>query len=924
MLKTTSKVNCRQIAGIVTAIVTSWGIVQVGAAERTWQSHPPARPLAEPSQRAMAAGPAFFVDPVKGDDSAAGSQVQPWRTLGHGMKQLRPGDTLYLRGGVYHEHVSATLLGTAEKPITLAGYPGELAVLDGGIAEFLETPQTAWEPCTTGVAGEFWSTKTYPDLEQREGELRVGLLGRFADSMTPLHGYWHHPDLQSDNPYWTLGGGEKVKPDAHVYCGPGLWYDPATDRIHCRLAHTQLPGLGDDNYRGETDPRKLALVIAGWRHGSVLTLEDSQHVRLQDLVVRGARQPTVQILGGHHVDLDGLTVYGGQACLKVDGVQGFRMVHTACRGLAAPWTFRGSLKYRSIESRLFTTGGWDPTGADGRFYEMTYCEFTDSVDGIFIGNIFGVSFDHNLVENVSDDGIFLTAATGYDGQTPGGAVTIEHNRFARCLTCFAFGVGHARQRTIEDVSKGKWGTRQTGRGVVISRNVFDFRRPVLYHWPTGPNEKQEIDFLGRFAGDHGSPAWEPMLIHNNTLITGDPPRYEYGTDGFSRAVASTTRGVANNLICQLHGLPGNWLPPGEAHYSADHNLMWTVDEQARATPAVKPRYPRDQIPPPAEWAAHDQFVDPKFVSFDADWRKPIDLRLRAESPAIDAGRETEQRSNLQAAPSLRTLDQGLPDIGAIPLGAPMWPVGVYGRLDVGGNPLEINRELSLNRQLDFDLVDRSDKQVAVVTGYPAFDAPLVAYALRKRGRKVVEFEKQWLDPREYAKYEAVVIDGSFARAGLKTTKFADDELPIVRKYLEEGGTLWLFRDRHDVFASDAGKQMLEQLVGKQTRDSSKEFVVRLPDDGWIAHFGKSGADLAWLAKAQGGLQLSQGDALIATPAGRAILGRVKIGKGNLIYVGWSPAAATPHGRNSAVTVADEKAFADQMLVITRIAETVCK
>ena len=55
--------------------------------------------------------------------------------------------------------------------------------------------------------------------------------------------------------YWTLGGGEKTKPDAHVYCGPGLWFNPETSRIHCRLAHTKLPGLGENNYTGETDPR---------------------------------------------------------------------------------------------------------------------------------------------------------------------------------------------------------------------------------------------------------------------------------------------------------------------------------------------------------------------------------------------------------------------------------------------------------------------------------------------------------------------------------------------------------------------------------------------------------------------------------------------------------------------------------------------
>ena len=34
-----------------------------------------------------------------------------------------------MRRGVYHEHVTVSLNGTATQPITLRGYPGELAVL---------------------------------------------------------------------------------------------------------------------------------------------------------------------------------------------------------------------------------------------------------------------------------------------------------------------------------------------------------------------------------------------------------------------------------------------------------------------------------------------------------------------------------------------------------------------------------------------------------------------------------------------------------------------------------------------------------------------------------------------------------------------------------------------------------------------------
>ena len=62
-------------------------------------SHPTLRPLPEISQRPLGNGPNFFVDPVKGNDAAAGSEVAPWRTINHALKLLNAGDTLVLPSG---------------------------------------------------------------------------------------------------------------------------------------------------------------------------------------------------------------------------------------------------------------------------------------------------------------------------------------------------------------------------------------------------------------------------------------------------------------------------------------------------------------------------------------------------------------------------------------------------------------------------------------------------------------------------------------------------------------------------------------------------------------------------------------------------------------------------------------------------------
>ncbi len=892
------------------------------AAEFT--SHAPVRPLPQASSRPLAAGPAKFVDAKNGDDANDGSEQKPWRTLGLAVTKLQPGDTLYLRGGVYYEHVRTTLIGTAEQPITIRAYPGELVTLDGGLPEFQLDHAASWESDPDGVAGEYRSTKTYPDQGSTAGDLKIGAVGLFVDSLLPLHGYWHHPDLQSDNPYWTLGGGEKTKPDAHVYCGPGLWYNPETSRIHCRLAHTKLPGLGDNNYTGETDPRKIPLVVATYGAGPVLQLQHSRYVRLQDLVIRGARSETLSLDGGANLELDGLTIYGGGACLGAPGIHGLRVANTACRGLAGPWTFRGSLKYRSLESRIIRTGGWDPSGDDGRDYEFANCEFTDSVDGVFIGNIHRVAFHHNLVENISDDAVFVTSNTAYDGTTPGGGSWFYQNRFARNLTCFAFGVGHGRQKAIGDGQSNATTKRQLGEGMWIARNVFDFRRSVMYHWPTGPDDVQEIVSLGRFAGDHGSPARERMEIVHNTVLAGDTPRYEYGTDGFSGAMQQgTRRRVYNNIIYQLKGLPGDYLPPGDTDYAVDGNMLWSVDTTV-GTVDWKPRYLKDKTPPKAEWAAHDKYADPQFVAYDADWRKPVDLRLRDGSPAIDGGVSALDvepgRGLLYAVPE----DKGAPDVGALARGSEIPRIGCFGRFDLCGNPVPADpKPQSITWQFapvpTAELPPLVDKPAVVVTGYPAFDAPLVLYALRKAGVPVVELERQWLDPKDYAKYGTIIVDGSFTRGKIVPDKFSSADLVHVKKFLEAGGTLWLCRDRQDLFLDREPKIFLYELTGGFTSDRSLDHTVLKPDHPWVRGLPPT-SELAWLlSKNAKPLSIKKGEVLIGTSSGNALLGRIPVGAGQIIYLGFSPAASLPNGREK-VTVAQEREFTEQMQVLTNIVD----
>src|SRR4051794_4857539 len=136
-------------------------------ADATFASHPPMRPLPTARSFPLASGPKLFVDPARGNDANAGSEAAPWKTLTHAVRRLKPGDTLYLRGGIYYEKVALSRSGTEQAPITISGYPGEQAILDGGLREFYEHPDKAWQPSPGGAEGEYISTASYQHLDDR-------------------------------------------------------------------------------------------------------------------------------------------------------------------------------------------------------------------------------------------------------------------------------------------------------------------------------------------------------------------------------------------------------------------------------------------------------------------------------------------------------------------------------------------------------------------------------------------------------------------------------------------------------------------------------------------------------------------------------------------------------------------------------------
>jgi hypothetical protein len=85
------------------------------------------------------------------------------------------------------------------------------------------------------------------------------------------------------------------------------------------------------------------------------------------------------------------------------------------------------------------------------------------------------------------------------------------------------------------------------------------------------------------------------------------------------------------------------------------------------------------------WTTHDRVADPKFMSFPIEEKPAADLRLKSDSPAVNAGLKLPT----DWPDPLRESDTDAPDIGAMPLSFKPWGVGVDGRIPLFGETVHL-------------------------------------------------------------------------------------------------------------------------------------------------------------------------------------------------------------------------------------------
>lgn len=466
-----------------------------------------------------ATGPFFYVDPA-GDDGNPGSEAAPWQTFTFAATQLGPGDTLIAAGGTYHESdIGISADGTADEPITIQAAEGETPIIDGSLAAYRTSGNSAWENvsgnlyrtvATLASPGDFGYTgridvggTLYLLTAYRDNDVDTGLafLSAVADLFDPA------------NPYY-MGPGICHHTDGHVY----IRLDPNSSAAQWS-AVTPLD-------IADKDPRNHAIYLAPNNVGIDIAGDF--------LVIDGIE------LRHHWNSVSGV---GADATIKNLTMRPSRF---GARVGAARWTFdnvtmqfdrpswiaRSDVKSFPEPGKDTRTGGIDWQGTVGGQF------INGSIIGAFDGMLV-LSNEHDLTvlnsvfADCFDDGVQMGSAA-YD-------MEYGYNTFT--------GSGISHDGSGSDASN-------TPDSVYVHHNVFDntstifwARKPAI---GVDPPDNGDGGYLcPHIFGSHGVPDFDdPWKIYNNTIVHVSAPgavgvnQYMYHGD----AAGTGIHEVYNNLI----------------------------------------------------------------------------------------------------------------------------------------------------------------------------------------------------------------------------------------------------------------------------------------------------------------------------------------------------------------------------------------
>ena len=479
-------------------------------------------------------GVTYYLAP-DGDDANDGSIDHPWATLAHALTQLGPGDTLQLRQGTYYEHhLTIDLQGAEAAPITIEAYPGEEAVVDGGIDDFLNAPNTRWELVDAGI-----------DLYRSIDTFSADEVGAWlVDDLLHLVTYDSDANLESTN-HGPVNGYDPI------YQGPGIQLR-ADGHLYIRLAQNPndlIDANGEAIAPIPADVNPNHNNIVPFFSSALIYLDAASYVQFRNLGFSHAKYLFDVRNASHHVLFQNCTFHAGSYGMVVRDAHDFDIRQCEFDGGMPRYVYWTDVKNAGHEvAEAYPEHQSKAISGNLSGFDIRDCVFRKSMDGVGVmdGSV-GVHIEHNRFLEMRDDALDLR---------PGIAdVEIAHN--------VLWSVGSGVSMTGADADP-------LGH-VYIHHNIID--ASIYQHGGREGNYRGDdwpvwtvIDPFGSHGEDEA--AW--WKVYNNTIITRKNG-YETTPAGPHAITANPEKFIYNNIFLVLDDrtiFRGDHADSG-AHYDGD-------------------------------------------------------------------------------------------------------------------------------------------------------------------------------------------------------------------------------------------------------------------------------------------------------------------------------------------------------------------
>lgn len=517
-------------------------------------------------------------------DTNPGTEAQPFKTISAAMKQIAPGDTVYVKDGVYRERVDSPLEDwkDPEKRCTLAAFPGSRPIIKG--SDVVSGPWQQPDPARPiyFVPRDLYTQMVFSD----EQPLRqIGLRGNVKRSE------------KTDGFKWKRQWDGKDLADLKPGC---FYYDDTAKRLYVWL----VDGTNPDQHVIEAAVRTRAVTLQGTWTLSGLTMKhiaDGMWPDEQAVGVSGNRclVENCHITQNEFVGL----IVSGEDCV----IKGNEIAYNGLMGLTS------NVGYRMlVEGNEFHHNAW-----------------SGDVECLTAGNKMVTWRDSAFLRNWWHDE--PAAALWLD--ISDGNILIAENRFDDCACGIYFEICRwavIANNVIRRCGRGIW---SYSPDVLIAHNIVDScgEGITISGYPRVCNYNQSVSEPGKYS----LLALRNNLVINNILIdcagsfVGITEDTGFGAGNFSdHNVFAWTLPVAHPTGLHLNFMRG-WdvvygrLPEWryERHYD-EHSMVadpTLVREMDAGNPWIA--LPRNQLVPDVG------FID----------RTALDYRLKPDSPVRGAG-----------------------------------------------------------------------------------------------------------------------------------------------------------------------------------------------------------------------------------------------------------------------------------------------